>query len=151
MSIQKFRKENCKVLHLGMYNPMHQYMLEATKLESSFVEKDLGIQMDIKLNMSQQCALAAKKANGILGCIRQSIASRSREVILPIYSALVSPDLQQRPVLGYSIPKRQGHTAECPTKGQEDDKGTEASCISGKAESSVTVQPREEKAQGASH
>lgn len=65
------------------------YRLGANKLESRFSEKDLWFLIDRKLNMSQQCASVTRKANSIFSCFRISIVNRSREVILPHYSALV--------------------------------------------------------------
>ncbi|GAB0175607.1 cAMP-dependent protein kinase inhibitor alpha [Grus japonensis] len=90
----KFNKVKCKVLHIGQGNPQYQYRLGDEWIESSPQEKDLGIVVDEKLNGTQQYALAAQKANCILGCIKRSVTSRSREGILPLYSALVRPHLE---------------------------------------------------------
>ncbi|GAB0186081.1 mitochondrial enolase superfamily member 1 [Grus japonensis] len=93
-NLMKFSKDKCKVLHLGKHNPGVQYGLGSTWLESSSVERDLGILVGNKLNMSKHCATVTKKANRILGCINKGITSRDKEVIIPLCSALVRPHLE---------------------------------------------------------
>jgi len=93
-----FNKYRCWVLHMGHNNPMRQYRLGEECLECCLAEKDLWVLVNIQLNMSRQCVQVAKKTNSILSCIRNSVASRSREgeAAPEVLCSVLGPSLQER-------------------------------------------------------
>ncbi|CAM4560969.1 unnamed protein product [Lepidochelys olivacea] len=89
-----FNSEKCKVMHLGINNKNFSYKLVTHQLEVTEEEMDLGVLVDHRMTMSCQRDMAVKKANAILGCIRQGISSRDKEVLVLLYKALVRPHLE---------------------------------------------------------
>jgi len=77
--------------HQGRNNPTHLYMLGADQLENMLAERDLGVLVDSKLSVRQQYDLMD---NSFLGCARKIVASRLKEVILHLYSAMMRPHLE---------------------------------------------------------
>ena len=93
------------------------------KKKINYYKGDLEVSLDTPLNMSQQCIQLSKKANGILTYIINSVASKSREVIVPLYSALVKLHLKNRAQFWAPTARYQGPGA-CPEKGNEAGEGT---------------------------
>ena len=89
-----FNKDKCKCLHIGQANAKKNYLKNNTVLLSTEREKDVGVVVSSDMKVSEQCGIAARKGNQILGLIRRNIAYRDNRLIIPLYISLVRPHLE---------------------------------------------------------
>ena len=89
-----FNFGKCKCLHIGPGNTSMNYEMGGTILSTTVKEKDLGVTMDANMKVSEQCRIAASKANQVPGMIRRNITYKDKSLIVPLYKAIVRPHLE---------------------------------------------------------
>ncbi|TRZ21728.1 hypothetical protein HGM15179_005397 [Zosterops borbonicus] len=144
----KFNKPKCKILLLDLGNLKHECRLNREVIESCPGEKDFEVFVGKELNTTQK--FAAQKANCTLGSVKRRMASRLREVILLLCSALVRPHLKHCVQLWGPKHKKDIYLLKID---QRDPKlitagASRASLLWRQLERAGALQPREEKALG---
>ena len=89
-----FNFGKCKCLHTGPGNTGKNYEMGGTILSKTVKEKDLGVSMNANMKVSEQCRIAASKGNQVLGMIRRNITYKEKNLIVPLYKAIVRPHLE---------------------------------------------------------
>ena len=89
-----FNQSKCKCLHIGRANGKEPYEMHNTVLLKTSKEKDLGLIISADWKVSEQCGIAARKGNQLLGMIKRNITYREKNLIIPLYKSIVRPHLE---------------------------------------------------------
>ena len=89
-----FNIKKCCILHFGHSNKKYEYKMNEQNLEAKSNQRDLGVIISNDCLPATQCALAAKKANQVLGQVNRSFSCKTKEIMLQIYKVFVRPHLE---------------------------------------------------------
>ena len=89
-----FNFGKCKCIHIGNGNMDEEYKIGDAVLCRTTQEKDLGVTFSADMKVSEQCRIAATKGNQILGLIRRTIVYKEKQLIVPLYKAIVRLHLE---------------------------------------------------------
>ena len=90
----EFNVKKCKIMHIGPKNQQAVYTMGNHKLDKVEEEKDLGVNIHSILSVNQNCAKAVSKGQQMAGFIYRTISHKSIETVVPLYKALVRPQLE---------------------------------------------------------
>ena len=91
-----FNFGKCKCIHIGHGNMDEEYKMGDAVLGRTTQEKDLGVTFSADMKVSEQCGIAASKGNQILVLIRRTITYKEKQLIVPLYKAIVRSHLEYR-------------------------------------------------------
>ena len=86
--------EKCVVLHIGTNNKLYSYNMNNSTLKTVDVERDLGVIINKNGKYSEQCSMAAKNANCVLGMIAINFKCKNAAIVMRLYKSLVRPRLE---------------------------------------------------------
>ena len=84
----------CKCIHIGYGNMDEEYKIGDAVLGRTTQGKDLGVTFSADMKVSEQCGVAASKGNKLLRLIRRTITHQEKQLIVPLYKAIVIPLLE---------------------------------------------------------
>ena len=94
----KFNDSKCKLMHIGKNNPQYTYYIGSdtsrTILQTTSLEKDIGVHIDPLLNFNQHICEILKKANRVNYQIVKNICYKTKLIMVPLFKALVRPILE---------------------------------------------------------
>ena len=111
----KFNPSKCKVMHIPFNgNPMHEYTFEGVSLDSTDVERDLGVLTTPDLSWKQNIQSCISKANCMIAWVTRNLTTRDLHVMRNIYKCIIRPHLEYCAQL-WSPPATHG-VGKCTTK-----------------------------------
>ena len=84
----------CKCIHVGHGNMDEEYKMGDAVLGRTRQEKYLVATFSADMKVSEQRGIAASKGKQILGLIRRTITYKEKQLIVPLYKAIVRPHLE---------------------------------------------------------
>ena len=101
--LMEFNAAKCTVIHVGRNNQRYEYVMGEQKLSAVDEERDLGIMITADMKSSVNCQVACSRAQRILGMLKRFIASKTANIMVPLYKSLV------RPIVEYCTPAWSPH------------------------------------------